>query len=105
MPLRDKKHLALIRMLTCVRGINCMGDVVPAHIRKFSDGGTGIKPSDNLTVPLCVGCYDLMHKGEVTFWGGVDGVYKAIDFAKSLYGVDIFKANRLVMEARCDLFS
>jgi hypothetical protein len=45
------------------------------------------------------------HRGEVTFWGGIDGVYKAIDWARKLYHAkDIFEAQRIVNEARKDLF-
>jgi hypothetical protein len=41
----------------------------------------------------------------VTFWGGIDGVYKAIDWASKLYQAksNIFKAQRVIMEARKDL--
>lgn len=72
MPLRDKKHLEQIK------GMNCWGcgrapyglfDVVPAHIRRGSDGAMGRKPSDNYAAPLCTSCHGLQHnKGEITFW-------------------------------------
>lgn len=101
MPLRDKKHLALIRMLPCLIGVDCMGDVVPAHISKFSGRGTSIKADDDRCIPLCFKHHDEQHrKGEMTFHGGYDGVWKAIELAKALYGKDIFAARRLIMEYR-----
>jgi hypothetical protein len=44
-----------------------------AHVRTGTDGGTGIKPSDRWTVPLCKECHARQHQiGEAEFerqWG------------------------------------
>lgn len=93
-------------MLPCISCGRSHG-VVVAHIRKGTDGGTGLKPSPWFVVPLCDGCHNRQHSvGEITFWGSLDKVYEAIDWAMELYQSrdDIFKAQRVVSEARCDLF-
>lgn len=99
----DKKHFARLRMLPCLK---CgRFDTEVSHIRKGTDGGTGLKPSPWFTMPLCHDCHMLSHTGEVTFWGGIEGVYKAIDWARRLYDAkDIFEAQRLIVQARKDLF-
>jgi hypothetical protein len=92
-------------MLPCVK-CQC-NDTIVAHIRKFSNCGIARKPDDDRVLPLCNRCHHRQHSiGEVTFWGGIEGVYKAIDWALKLYGArdDIFKAQRIVNEARKDLF-
>lgn len=100
MPLRDAKHLSHIRSLICVKcGTN--QNIQAAHISKFSCRGIGIKAADDRVIPLCDKCHREQHdKGEVTFHGGIEGVYDAIDLAKALYGTDIFKARRLIMDYR-----
>lgn len=101
----DKTYFALVRMLPCVK---CgTGQSIVAHIRKGTDGGTGLKPSPWFVLPLCDDCHKEQHRvGEITFWGGIDGVYKAIDWALRLYESrdDIFKAQRVIVQARKDLF-
>lgn len=100
----DKKHFARIRMLFCVKcGSGANTEV--SHIRKGTDGGTGLKPSAWFVLPLCHSCHYCSHRGEVTFFGGMEGVYKAIDWARKLYDAkDIFEAQRIVIRARKDLF-
>jgi hypothetical protein len=77
-----------------------------AHIRKFSNCGIARKPDDDRVLPLCNRCHHRQHSiGEVTFWGGIKGVYKAIDWARKLYDAeDIFEAQRIIVRARKDLF-
>lgn len=92
-------------MLPCVCG--GMGKIEAAHIRKFTDGGTGIKPSDCYVLPLSQEEHAKQHQnGEVSYWGSEEKVYKAIDWALELYAArhDIFKAQRVVIKARKDLF-
>ena len=92
-------------MLSCVK-CGTGSNIVVAHIRKFTDGAIGLKPSPWFVLPLCDGCHKRQHQcGEVSFYGGIDGVYKAIDWANELYAArnDIFKAQRVVMKARKDL--
>ncbi len=39
------------------------------HIRKGTDGGMGLKPSDMYAVPICNTCHREIHmKGEVSFY-------------------------------------
>ena len=41
----------------------------PAHLRTSTDGGTGLKPSDKYTNPLCRECHEKQHRiGEKSFW-------------------------------------
>lgn len=73
-PRRSRSHLDFIRGLPCCacgRGPRSEA----AHIRAGTDGGMGIKPSDQWTVPLCNRHHREQHdKGELTFWAsrGVD---------------------------------
>jgi len=57
-PIRDKKYLRWIAGHNC---INCdaydVGTIVAAHIRWGHEGGTSLKPGDDLTVPLCFDCH------------------------------------------------
>lgn len=93
-----------MRLLPCVAG--GQGQTVAAHLRKFTDGGMGIKPSDCYVLPLSVEQHNRQHQvGELTFWGGEEGMKKAIDWARKLYDAkDIFEAQRIVIKARKDLF-
>lgn len=46
-----------------------------AHVRSSMDGGTGLKPSDKYTVPLCSRHHQRQHMvGEAAFWAeaGID---------------------------------
>lgn len=53
-PIRDKAWLQAHRDMACiVCGRQGQGDVVAAHIRFGNEGGTGLKPSDDLVIPLC----------------------------------------------------
>lgn len=62
-----------------------MDNIQAAHIRRYTDGGTGLKPSDNFTVSLCFQCHHNQHqKGEVSFYGDV---WKVIDLANKLYSM------------------
>ena len=54
--LRDRKYLDSFRDAECIV-CGGSGDVVGAHIRTGHEGGMGLKPSDNLTLPLCHSCH------------------------------------------------
>lgn len=84
---RDEKYLAWIRCLPCAKcGVSGEGRVVPAHYRIGSKSGTGIKPSDYRTIPLCNPCHSRQHSiGEVTFWKGADPEIMIMKLNK-LYG-------------------
>jgi hypothetical protein len=78
--LRSLKHLAFVRTLRCA---NCGTDenVEAAHVRKGTDGGKGVKPSDIFTNPLCVRCHKIQHTvGEPTFWN-LDPIALALEHA------------------------
>ena len=61
----------------------CQGDVVAAHIRIGTRGGTGYRPNDGYTLPMCFVAHGEEHKGARTFarrWG-FDPKTKAIEYA------------------------
>lgn len=66
-PRRSPAHRAWVRGHACCAcgsetAIEC------AHVRKGTDGGTGIKPSDRWTISLCKECHALQHQlGEGPF--------------------------------------
>ena len=72
-----------------------------AHGRSSGDGGTGMKPGDRFTVPLCAECHNRQHQvGELAFWSalGIDPV----DQASRLWtvsGIDV-AGERIVFRAR-----
>lgn len=82
--LQDQKHLDAIKGMRCAKcGIqaNEVISVVPAHIRRGSDGSMGRKPSDNFALPLCTLCHGIQHqKGEVTFWQ--ESAFGSVDQAR-----------------------
>jgi hypothetical protein len=58
--LESKKYLVWIRSNECFL---CKHPAETAHhIRKHTDGGVALKPSDCFTVPLCHYCHDRVHK-------------------------------------------
>lgn len=79
----------------CLRGLwpigdenlgvhRCQGDVVAAHIRIGTRGGTGYKPNDGYTLPMCsIAAHGDEHKGARSFaakWG-FDPKARAIEYA------------------------
>lgn len=108
MPLRDKNYLAMVRLLPCMKSGDgkCQGDVCAAHLSKSTDAGKGIKASDIYTVPLCWYHHNLQHAiGEVSFWGGMDNIYKLRGWCLEMYDQkhDIFALRRVYIQARNDL--
>jgi hypothetical protein len=83
--IRCKKHLRFIASLPC---IVCWieGLTQAAHIRSGNLAGTGLKPGDNCTVPLCVGCHAKQHRiGERKFWAPFGGTTRATKISNLLY--------------------
>lgn len=82
--IRNRRYLDWLKTQPCY-----MCGVIPcdpAHIRRFTDGGTGLKPSDCYALPLCRPHHQEQHAiGELSFYGGADKVYKAIDHALKKY--------------------
>lgn len=89
--IRSPEHLAKIRNCPCLyRGNNCGGDVQACHIRKGTDGGMGIKPSDIYVIPMCNNCHAKQHnEGEESFHARKAGVSieRLKSFAQNLWGM------------------
>ena len=69
--IRSLEHLRFVRSQPCSVWIGdglCWGPIQACHVRKNTDGGAGIKPSDSHTIPLCAGHHDEQgNTGERTF--------------------------------------
>lgn len=74
---RDKKYLRGYHGARCIACGRQDDSVIGAHIRTGNEGGTGFKPSDDLTLPLCVSCHadQEAHPGP-NWW--IENVLKAI---------------------------
>ncbi len=55
--LRDKQYTKSFKGQSCWACGAKDGTIVGAHIRTGHEGGTGLKPDDDLTIPLCFGCH------------------------------------------------
>jgi len=64
-----------IRDLPCVF---CMksgyGDVSWHHLRCLHQAGTGMKPPDWATIPVCVWCHEKCHSGEIPDHDQIDAM-------------------------------
>lgn len=82
----DRVHLAWIRQQECcVPGCERRAPhavIEAAHIRRASNSGTGIKPSDRFCVPLCADHHAESHRGERTFERkyGIDLMAMAVEY-------------------------
>jgi len=99
-PRRHAWHLSFVRQLPCV----ACGQAAPseaAHVRSGSDGGTGIKPSDRYSLPLCSECHAMQHQfGELRFWSVL--WIDPLNVAFGLWAIsgDIKAGERIVFRAR-----
>lgn len=69
---RSPAHLKWIRGHECAvhgkQGHICEGRIEAAHVRRGTDGGLGVKPSDKYTLPLCSIAHGEQHQiGESAF--------------------------------------
>jgi hypothetical protein len=80
--IRDRKHLDFVKTLPCCVTL-IEGETEPAHIRLGTDGGTGLKPSDNCVVPLHFSEHRRQHEGERTYWG--DRLEAAKELANAIF--------------------
>lgn len=67
----DAKYLETKRHDRCAGAslLGCYGDLLAAHLRFSTDGGTSLKPSDCFTSTLCYGHHHSQHqRGEAEFW-------------------------------------
>ena len=64
-----KKHLEFVRGYRClVNNEECSDRIEAAHVRIGTDGGTGLKPSDEFACPLCSYHHGVQHHiGEISF--------------------------------------
>ena len=86
-PIRDRKYLNSYRDAVCYLCNAYDGTVVGAHIR-HGFYGLGIKPGDDMTLPLCAKCHADQGAGEVAFWDkvyGHDGINRAKAAARRRY--------------------
>jgi hypothetical protein len=74
----SRSHQDFIRSLPCL-GCGRAPQSEQAHVRTGTDGGTGLRPSDRYSVPLCAPCHRTGPKaqhtiGEPAFWSakGID---------------------------------
>lgn len=67
--IRCPSHLAWVRGHECCAETGlCFGKIEAAHVRTGTDGGMGVKPGDNWTIPLCAGHHRIQHDlGETSF--------------------------------------
>lgn len=85
---KDAKYLKAIRKLPCLCCQQTPSQA--AHVRIGSNAGTGLKPDDRRTVPLCHKHHMEQHSlGEYTFWGRVsldlDGIEAIMDALRAAY--------------------
>lgn len=83
---RCAAHLKWVRGHMCAIVVkhDCSGRIEAAHVRGGTDGGTGVKPSDIWTIPLCSAAHAEQHKiGERAFAAkyGIDMKKIAADMA------------------------
>lgn len=64
---RSQKHCNFVRQHACTNCGSTAGIEV-CHVRIGSGAGTGQKPDDFRSVPMCGPCHRLQHTGERTFW-------------------------------------
>lgn len=64
----DPKHLAWVRRQTCAVPGCAGGEIHAHHVRSAANSGTGLKPPDSCSVPLCVRHHVELHvHGSQTF--------------------------------------
>lgn len=100
--IRSPKHRKFIATLPCVKCLSTPS--VCAHLRTGTVCGTGMKPSDVYTVPLCDKCHKEQHRiGEKSFYGNTT-VIKIL--ASNIYACtgDSDEAAMWIMFARPLLF-
>lgn len=85
--IRCPAHLAWVRGFECCAKVywsSCAGPIEAAHVRTGTDGGMGMKPSDNWAISLCRAHHRLQHSiGEANFEReyGIDMKALAQEFA------------------------
>jgi hypothetical protein len=81
--LRDKAYLALIRQIPC---LSCSSRPSQACHVRIGFNGTGIKPADSRTLPLCYKCHHKQHAmSEKKFW--LDLQIDPISLCENLFAI------------------
>jgi hypothetical protein len=94
------QHLSFVRQLPCV-GCGHAAPSEAAHVRSGSDAGTGIKPSDRYSLPLCTECHALQHQfGELRFWSVLRIDPLNVAFRLWTISGDIKAGERIVFRSR-----
>ena len=66
--IRSRAHLDWVRDLPCAACGQSWQPCDPAHVRRGTDGGAGLKPSDSWVIPLCSAHHREQHSiGEASF--------------------------------------
>ena len=77
--IRDPAYLKAFKDKTCIASDNgidvCSAPAIPAHVRIGQEGGTGLKPGDDLVCALCDRHHkEQHHTNESWFW--IERVFK-----------------------------
>ena len=65
---RSPEYLDWLRDQPCAIGGTCAGRTQACHVRRGTDGGMGLKPSDQYALPMCGAHHGEQHMaGEQTF--------------------------------------
>lgn len=96
-PIRDSKWLKQVSDMACVATGADHQPCDPAHIRAGGSAGMGIKPSDDLVLPLSHEAHMRQHQiGEKAFWFEVLSKDRAfmMECVKA-YARQLYRAHRL----------
>jgi hypothetical protein len=81
---RSSAHLAYVRTLRCV-ATGADQDIEACHVRKGTDGGAGVKPSDLFVLPMTKYQHKVQHQiGEPAFYDRIgipDPILRALEIA------------------------
>lgn len=86
---RDSRHLAWIRAQPCCVPGCTLCPIHPHHVRTAANSGTGLKPSDRETVPLCYRHHHALHQHGQDAFRLAYGVDLASEVAIYRHGQDM----------------
>lgn len=100
---RSAKHLAFIRTLPCAKTL-VPGNVQAAHIRRGTDGGVSLKPSDCWVLPLSAAEHARQHQiGEPAFYNSLDAA-RGLALMLWEHTGDTITCKRIIIENRKEVF-
>ena len=88
-PIRDRKYLDWVRTQRCI--VTGRADVEPAHLRLLGAGGVGVKPGDDLVLPLH---YEI-HRRQSTEGEGAVWLWCANEYPEFYFRLLQFRAKAL----------